>query len=103
MKDGAYDVRTSPLARMSSIIARMIACSKGVCEAGGTVAGAVAGLYTIDNLMRDLGYEPIFVPFIKRNLTNSSEADVDPAVECDNKNKIDIEKLKKVQIQQKNC
>lgn len=30
-------------------------------------------------------YEPIFVPFIKRILTNSSEAVVDPADESDKK------------------
>lgn len=99
IKDGAYDVRNSPLDRMSSIIARVLACSKGVCEAGGTVGGAIAGLYTVDNLMRDLGYEPNFVPFIRRNFTNSSEADADTGVECDNKNKIDIDmdQLKLVQ------
>lgn len=37
--------------------------------------------------MRDQGYDPIFVPFIKRNLTNSSEAVYYTAGECDNKNK----------------
>jgi hypothetical protein len=86
LKAGAFDVRNSPLDRMSSLIAKMLACSKGLCESGGTVAGAVAGLYTIDNLMRDLGYEPIFLPFLKRTLTNSSEAVVDPSVEADKNN-----------------
>jgi hypothetical protein len=32
-----------------------------MCEAGGTVTGAVAGLYTIDNIMKDLGYDAIFL------------------------------------------
>jgi hypothetical protein len=96
IKEGAYDIRNSPLDRLGSIITRMIACTKGLCESGGTIAGAVAGLYTIDNLMKDLGYDPIFLPFIKRTLTNSSEADVDPTVESDNKNKICIEELQKV-------
>jgi hypothetical protein len=48
----------------------MLACTKGVCEKGGTIAGAIAGLYTIDNLMKDMGYDTIFVPLIKRSLTN---------------------------------
>jgi hypothetical protein len=65
----------------------MFACTKGLCETSGILASAVAGLYIIDNFMRDQGYEPIFVPFIKRNLTNSSEAVAYTAVECDNKNK----------------
>jgi len=36
---------------MSSLIARMLGGTKGVCETGGTIASAIAGLYTIDNLM----------------------------------------------------
>jgi len=96
LKAGAFDIRKSSLDRMSSLIARMIACTKGVCESGGTVAGAIAGLYTIDNLMRDLGYDPIFLPLAKWALTNSSETDADPSVEADKNNKILTKHLKGV-------
>jgi hypothetical protein len=64
-KDGAFDVKFSPLDRLSTLIAKLIACSKGMCEAGGTVTGAVAGLYTIDNIMKDLGYDAIFLLILK--------------------------------------
>jgi len=101
MKDGAYDVINSPLDRMSSLIARMLACTKGVCETGGTIAGAIAGLYTIDNLMRDMGCDPIFVPFIKRSLTNSSETDVDPTDDCNKQTKNDRDRLKVLEYQLK--
>lgn len=46
--------------------------------------------------MRDLGYEPIFVPFIKRNLTNSNEEDADSTSECDKQTKINMDQLKVV-------
>ena len=79
---------------MSSILARMLACSKGLCETGGTVAGAVAGLYTLDNIMKDMGFYPIFIPFIKKTITNSSEAVEEPGAEADTNNKIFTEELK---------
>lgn len=103
IKEGDFDVRNSPLDRMSTIIARMLACTKGICETGGTVAGAVAGLYTIDNIMKDLGFEPIFLPFVKRAITTSSDAFVDNAVETDKNNQILTKNLRQVQSRQLNA
>ena len=77
---------------MSTIIARMLACSKGLCETGGTIAGAVAGLYTVDNIMKDMGYDPNFLPFLKQTIIFSSEADEDSGVVADKNIKWEFKK-----------
>jgi hypothetical protein len=42
----------------------MLAGTKGVVRLVELFAAAVAPLYTIDNLKRDMGSDTIFVPFI---------------------------------------
>ena len=39
-----------------------------------------AGLYTVYNIMKDIGLEPIFIPFVKRILTGSTKTTEEPAL-----------------------
>jgi hypothetical protein len=95
LKTDVFDVRNSPLDRFSTVIGKLIACSKGACDFGGAGLACLAGLYTIDNIMKDIGLEPIFLPYLK-SLTNPSNSEEDPSVVSDRNNKILIENLKEL-------
>jgi hypothetical protein len=95
IKAGAYEVRNSPLDRYGYFIAKLIACSKGACEFGASSAASLGALYTIDCVMKEIGFDPVFIPFLRRSLTNLSDLEVDPGVVVDKNNQILVENLKK--------
>ena len=72
---------------------------------GGTSLAGLAGLDTIENILKDIGLEPIFLPYLKQSLTKSSnsEAEVDPSVLSDQNNKILMENLKELHLRHKDA
>lgn len=59
----ALSTLETPVRSYELFHSKTIACTKGMCEIFGIVAGALAGLYNIDNFMRNQDYESIFEPF----------------------------------------
>ncbi len=62
LKSDDLDVRNSPLDRFASIAARIIWCSKGLCETAAPVGVVFGGMAGIDELRKAKGLEPIFLP-----------------------------------------
>jgi len=62
LKSDELDVRNSPLDRFASIAARIILCSKGLCETAAPVGVVFGGMAGIDELRKVKGLEPIFLP-----------------------------------------
>lgn len=62
LKSDELDVRNSPLDRFASIAARIILCSKGLCEIAAPVGVVFGGMAGVDELRKAKGLEPIFLP-----------------------------------------
>jgi hypothetical protein len=62
LKSEELDVRNSPLDRVATLIARIIMCSKGVCDAAAPVGLVFGGMAGIDELRKAKGLDPIFLP-----------------------------------------
>jgi hypothetical protein len=62
LKSDELDIRNSPLDRMASLIARIILCSKGLCDTAAPVGLVFGGMAGIDELRKAKGLEPIFLP-----------------------------------------
>jgi hypothetical protein len=62
LKSDQLDVRNSPLDRFASITARIILCSKGLCETAAPVGVVFGGMVGIDELRKAKGLEPFFLP-----------------------------------------
>lgn len=62
LKSDDLDVRNSPLDRFATIAAKIILCSKGLCETAAPVGVLFGGMAGIDELRKAKGLEPIFLP-----------------------------------------
>ena len=62
LKSDELDVRNSPLDRFATIAARIILCSKGLCETAAPVGVVFGGMAGVDELRKAKGLEPIFLP-----------------------------------------
>lgn len=62
LKSEELDIRNSPLDRFASIAARIILCSKGLCETAAPVGVVFGGMAGIDEIRKVKGLEPIFLP-----------------------------------------
>ena len=59
-RNGKLDVRNSPLDRLASFGVRLVACTKGVCDFGIGVGGAIGLGLGIDEILTYFGREPAF-------------------------------------------
>ena len=62
LKSDDLDVRNSPLDRFATIAAKIILCSKGLCETAAPVGVVFGGMAGIDELRKAKGLEPLFLP-----------------------------------------
>jgi hypothetical protein len=83
IKAGQFEVRNSPLDQYSYRIAKTIGRSRAVVSFGLSAATALGSVYTIDCVMKELGYEPIFLPFIKSLLPQPRRIISDPTIASD--------------------
>lgn len=61
-KSDDLDVRNSPLDRFATLAAKIILCSKGLCETAAPVGVVFGGMAGIDELRKAKGLEPLFLP-----------------------------------------
>lgn len=59
-RNGKLDVRNSPLDRLASLGVKLVACTKGVCDLGVSVGGAIGLGLGIDEILTHCGREPVF-------------------------------------------
>jgi len=59
-RNGKLDVRNSPLDRLGSLGVKLVACTKGVCDLGISVGGAIGLGLGIDEILTHFGREPVF-------------------------------------------
>ena len=75
-KSGDLDVKNSPLDKLASTLARVIWCSKGLCDAAVPIGVAYGGLAGLDELRKAKGLEPFFIPLLAEVVLPKSESDV---------------------------
>ena len=73
LKSDELDIRNSPLDRFASIAARIILCSKGLCETAAPVGVVFGGMAGIDELRKAKGLEPIFLPKLADLIFNDTD------------------------------
>jgi hypothetical protein len=78
IRAGKYEVRNSPLDNYSYTIAKVIARSRAICGLGVSAASIIGSMYTMDCVLKEMGYVPIFLTGIRRLMPNSSNLVEDP-------------------------
>jgi len=61
----------------------LVGRSRAFVGFGVSAATTLGSIYTIDCVMKELGYEPFFFPLIKRLLPQPSKIANDPVIACD--------------------
>jgi hypothetical protein len=64
LKNNELDVYNSPFDRFATYAARLILCSKGLCDLAAPVGVTFGTMAGMDELRKLKGLEPIFLPFI---------------------------------------
>jgi hypothetical protein len=78
----------------------LIARSRAAVDFGVSSLTTLGALYTIDCIFRDIGLDPVFLPLLKRSLTNSSDLVENSTVVYEREHKVLMEALKQVHKRQ---
>jgi len=68
LKSGELDIRNSPLDKYASMIVRVLACAKGVCESTAPIGLGLGIMLGADQVLKDGGREAFFGPLLGTGL-----------------------------------
>jgi hypothetical protein len=91
IKQGAFDVKNSPIDKYASTIAKILVRSRSIAGFTFSAMATVGSVYTMDCVLRDAGLEPLFIPLLRKLIPSPSSLNYESTTANDREHKLLID------------